>query len=157
MALPPSQLLFAVGKNIPYLLRKFNPIFYEREWLPTTTKMHGDFTYLFDVLGMKAFDHNELIKLINSLVGHHELVELNCLVVLNKLIKLTTSGHNEIIFVGHNKITELTSLIGNNGLIGCFKLFKLSKLIVKYPILIVRINGLDRHTGPNGLIGLVGC
>jgi hypothetical protein len=40
---------------------------------------------------------------------------------------------------------------------GHIKLFKLSKLIVKYPILIVRINSLGGHTGPNGLIGLFGC
>ena len=42
--------------------------------------MHGDFTYLFIVIGMKIFGNNELIELINSLVGHHKLVELNCLI-----------------------------------------------------------------------------
>jgi hypothetical protein len=81
--------------------------------LPTTTKMHSDFTYLFNIIGMKAFGYNKLIELINSLVGHHELVELNCLVGLNKLIKLITFGHSELIVVGHSKITELTSLVGN--------------------------------------------
>ena len=81
--------------------------------------MHSDITYLFNVIGMKTFGHNELIELINSLVGHHKLFELNCLV-------------------------------------GLIKFFKRSELIVKYPTsLIVRINGLDRHTRPNGIIGLV--
>jgi hypothetical protein len=116
--------------------------------------MNGDFIYLFNIIGMKAFGHNKLIKLINSLIGHHELIELNCLVGLNKLIKLITSGHNELVVIGHIKLT-ITSLVGNNGLVGRIKLFKLSKLIVKYLILNVRINGLDRHTSPNGLIGLV--
>ncbi len=37
--------------------------------------MQGDFTYLFIVIGMKTFGHNKLIELINSLVGHHKLVE----------------------------------------------------------------------------------
>jgi hypothetical protein len=119
--------------------------------------MHSDFTHPFNIIGINAFGHSKLIELINSLVGHHELVELNFLVGLNELIKLTTSGHNELIVVGHSKLTELPSLIGNNCLIGRIKFFKLSKLIVKYPILFVRINGLDGHTSPNGLIGLVGC
>jgi hypothetical protein len=53
---------------------------------------------------------------------------------------------------GLNKLIKLI-----NGLVDRIKLFKLSELIVKYPIgLIVRINGLNEHTNPNGLIGLVG-
>jgi hypothetical protein len=84
-----------------------------------------------NIICLKAFGHNKLIELINSLVGHHKLVELNCLIGLNELIKVTTSGHNELIVIGHSKLTELTSLNENNGLIGCIKLFKLSELIVK--------------------------
>ena len=69
---------------------------------------------------MKTFSHNELIELINSLVSHPEIVELNCLA-------------------------------------GLIKLFKLSELIVKYPIgLIVRIISLTGHNGIVGFIGLVG-
>ncbi len=107
---------------------------------------------------MKAFGHNKLIELINSLVSQHKLIELNCLDGFNKVIKLTASGFNEVIIVGHNKLTELTSIVGNYGLVGRIRLFKLSELIVKYPIgLIVRINGLNRYTDPNSLIGLIGC
>ena len=84
--------------------------------------MHGDFTYLLNVIDMKTFGHNpnEIIELINSLVSHHKLVELKCLA-------------------------------------GLIKLFKLSKLIVKYPIgLIVRIISLAGHNGLVGVIGIVG-
>ena len=59
--------------------------------------MHGDFTYFFNVIGLKTFGHKELIELINSLVGHHELVELNCLVGLIKFFKLS-----ELIVKYHN-------------------------------------------------------
>ena len=69
---------------------------------------------------MKTFGHNKLSELINSLVSHHKIVELNCLV-------------------------------------GLIKLFKLSELIVKYPIgLIIRIISLTGHNGLVGFIGLVG-
>jgi hypothetical protein len=70
-------------------------------------------------------------------------------------------GHNMAfgLAFGHN--AAFNPAFGHNKLLvtafGHIKLFKLSELIVKYPILIVRINGLDRHTGPKGLIGLFGC
>ena len=51
--------------------------------------MHGDFTYLFNISSMKTVGHNKLIELINSLVSHHKLIELNYLVSLIKLFKLS--------------------------------------------------------------------
>ena len=78
---PASKLIVICNSTKIYLIfREDCTIFCEGEWLPTTPNMHGDFTYLFIVIGMKIFGNNELIELINSLVGHHKLVELNCLI-----------------------------------------------------------------------------
>ena len=85
MAPLPSWLLFAIAHKYPW---EDCTKLCEGKWSPTTTKMRGYCTYLFNIIGMKTFGHNKLIKLINSLVSHHELVELNCLIRLIKLFKL---------------------------------------------------------------------
>jgi hypothetical protein len=96
--------------------------------------MHGNFTYLFNVIGMKTFGHDELIELINSLVCHHELITLNCLVGLIKFFKLS-----ELIVKYNNGLVGFIGLVGHNGIVGS---------IVQ--------NGLVDHNylvNQNGLIG----
>ena len=80
----PTSKFIVVGNwtKMSLIFQENCTIFCEGEWPPTTTNMHGDFTYLFNIIGMKTFDHYELVEFINSLVGHKKLVELNCLVGL---------------------------------------------------------------------------
>jgi hypothetical protein len=100
--------------------------------------MHGDFTYFFIVIGMKTFGHNKLIELINSLVCHHELTELNCLIGLIKFFKLS-----ELIVKYHNGLFGFVGLFGHNGIVGSLVgLIKLVELI-----------NFVGHNGINGLIG----
>jgi hypothetical protein len=94
-----------------------------------------------------AFDHHELIKLINGLVGHHKLSKLiNSLIGYHKLIKLiTTFSHNKLIKLvkafGHNKLIKLITALGHNtafghnmafGLITAFSHNELIKLITAF-------------------------
>ena len=62
----------------------------------------------------------ELNVALTSEQSNHELTELNGLVVHHELIELIKG------FVGHSKLTKLTSLVH----VGHIKLFKLSRLIV---------------------------
>jgi hypothetical protein len=54
---PASKLIVICNwTQISLIFREDYTIFCEGEWLPTTTKMHGDFTYLFNVLvGLVSF------------------------------------------------------------------------------------------------------
>jgi hypothetical protein len=140
---PASKLIIICNwTKISLIFQEDCTIFCEGEWLPTTTKMHGDFTYLFNVVvGLVSF-----IGLGVSFIGGFVGLGLVSLIVFSGIIGVS-----------------LTSLVGNNGLVGRIKLFKLSELIVKYPIgLITRISGLVGHNGlvgrivQNGLVSFIG-
>ena len=112
-------MLFAIRHKYPLSFEKI-ALYFVRENGHQQQQRCKVILLASNIIGMKTFGHNELIELINSIGSHHELVELNCLV-------------------------------------GLIKLFKLSELIVKYPIsLIVRIISLVGHNGLVGFIGLVG-
>jgi hypothetical protein len=117
-----------------------------------------------------AFDHNELMKLI--LASDHQPNSKISLIFGEEFrtfcegVKATAKPngvrHNDLVnlvsligldsLVGHIGLGDLgpTSFVGSSALsapqlIGHITPFKLGRLIVKYPTLIVRINGLNRH------------
>jgi hypothetical protein len=126
--------------------------------------MHGDFTYLFNVIGMKVFGHNELIELINSLVvGHSKLTELTSLVDIlgcNGLVSLIGLGLDDFIGLGLVSLVRLIDCIslvgpicfsGISGLIGQISLVSLSSISG-----ISGISGISSRISHNGLVGLIG-
>jgi hypothetical protein len=113
-----------------------------------------------------AFGCNELFQLItafgqvklighvghtNGLVNHNSQIQPQLIVVIAKDFKIY------LFFQDYCRIFCKGVKDHCNGLIrdGGVGYTGIDDSLVK-PILIVRINGLDGHTGPNGLIGLVG-
>jgi hypothetical protein len=107
----------AVNSN--FFLLKYYRIFCEREWLATTTKIHGVFTNLVNQIG-----YNKLIELITAF-GQNELIKLNSLVNLKELIKL----NNLIRCCSYTGLDGQISLNGLLGLSGINKLIELISLI----------------------------
>jgi hypothetical protein len=110
---PASKLIVICNwTKISLLTREDCTIFCEGEWSPTTTKMHGDFTYLFNILLFKLSElivkyPIGLIVRIIGLVGHNGLVGR---IVQNGLV-----GNN---LVNQNGLVDHNDLVDHNGFVG---------------------------------------
>jgi hypothetical protein len=150
---PTSKLIVICGwTKVSLIFREDCTIFCEGEWSPTITKMHGDFTYLFNVIGMKVFGNNKLIELINSLVvGHSKLTELTSLVDIigcNGLVGLIGLGLDDFIGLG---LVSLVGLINRISLVGPICFSGISGLSLDS---LVSISGLIGHNCLDGVISL---